>query len=774
MSVSIQVRGARVHNLVGVDVDLPREQLIVFTGPSGSGKSSLALHVLHALGERNAVRLLSPGLQARLGVPPRPAVDLVRHLPPTQAIAADRRPPPATSVARYVQVHGLLAALFLRAGTFVDPEDGARLPTHDLRAATEALMELAEGTRLTLLAPLPPTADLPRLLEEIARQGFSRVRLNGRLQRIEELEELAASGSPVDLALVVDRIRVRPDSSVRIREAVASAYAAGMGRMEATVRPPEGAEHNLHFSRAPFNPTTGARYHRPDLDALMGRVPTCRTCGAAPGVAPADCADCHGTGLGAGARSLHLGGRGLGSLLGGSVDGVAEWTTSVSIPAELEPIRAALAVELESACRLGLGELPLWRPVDTLALGEWSRLQLARMAGAEPEGMLLVVDEPGLGLADDDLAAVATELERLRDAGNTVLVVAHREPLVARADHRVVFGPGAGEDGGRIVWSGPATQAPAAGALPAPAAPGPAPSRFLELQAPHGSFHFARHGLTMLMGPSASGRQRLLLAHLSPALAAFLAGEDCPSLQGAEGLQRHLALTRAPTVPHARSCVATLGGLWTPLRTLLAGSREARVRGLSTSHFSLSSPGARCARCEGRGTVELPGGGGLDAQRSCPRCEGRRFGDADEGIRFRGFSAGGLMQATVSELAHRVTGHPKLLSALAALEAVGLGYLPLGRSAASLSGGEGQRLRLAGVLGRARALRPGRGRSLEGLALLLDRPTSGLSRPDAARVLTVLHELTSRGATVVAVVDDPWNAGAAHQLIELPGSGSLG
>jgi len=673
-------------------------------------------------------------------------------------------------VARYVQVHSLLAALFLRAGIFVDPEDGSHLPTHDLGASTEALQGLPPGTRLTLLAPLPPTADLGRLLEEITRQGFSRVRLDGRLQRIEELDAHEAPASLDDLALVVDRVRARPDGADRVREAVASAYAAGMGRVEAVVRLPDGTEQTLHFSRAPFNPESGARYHRPDLDALMGRAPACRTCGAAPGGARINCSACHGTGLGPGARALHLDGQNLGSLLSGSVAALADWALQLSLPGELDPIRAALMVELDAARRLGLGEVALRRPVDTLALGEWSRLQLARLAGAEPEGMLLVVDEPGLGLADDDLALVGSELERLRDAGNTVLMVAHREPLVDRADHRVIFGPGAGREGGRIVWSGPAKDAPADAVLQPTAPPGPAPSRWLELQVAHGSFRFARNGLTLLTGPSASGRQRLLLAHLSPALAAFLAGEANPHLRGAEGLTRQLALSRAPTVPHARSCVATLGGLWTPLRTLLVGNREARIRGLSPSHFSLSSAGARCARCEGRGTIDLPGGGGGSAQRSCPRCEGRRFGDADEGIRFRGLSAGGLMQATVAELAHRVSGHPKLLSALAALEAVGLGYLPLGRSAASLSGGEGQRLRLAGVLGRARALRPGRGRRLEGLVLLLDRPTSGLARADATRVLGVLHELTTRGATIVAVADDPWNAGAAHALIELPSS----
>lgn len=557
------------------------------------------------------------------------------------------------------------------------------------------------------------------------------------------------------------------------------------------VRQPDGAEVELGFGDHPWDPESGRSLARPELDELLGVRAACPSCGQRPGAAPLDCPACGGSGLSESASSLRLGGQSLSQLLRLPLVEVAAWLEGLPRVLREGPLGRALAVELEAHLALGLGRLPLVQPVDHLALGEWSRLQLAQVLASEPEGLLVVVDEPGLGLGPRDLPALGEALRSLVRGGCSVLLVAHRPELVALADHLVEFGPGAGHLGGRIVFQGSleelasadtATARVMAGRVEAPA-PHPLGSDVAawrltgvhlgdgvlpELAGPRG-------GLTVVLGSSGSGRRSLVLRTLAAALRAELELQGDPPLphaaiEGLDGIGRLLILDRRPLGRSRRSTVATATGLWDPLRSILARTREARIRGLGPGTFSFNARGGRCDRCEGLGEiVVLVPGQGEQALR-CPHCEGRRFAPFTDSVRFRGLSAGDLLETTVSELLQVVEGHPKILSGLAALEGVGLGYLPLGRSSWSLSGGEGQRVRLASELARVRALRPGGRRAppLEDLLVLLDRPTAGLHRADAGGVLSVLQELGSRGATLVAVVDEPWAAGAAHARLELP------
>ena len=794
MSQAVQIRGARAHNLQGVDLELPLGGLVVFCGPSGSGKSSMALHVLHRAGQARALQLLTAAQRERIGRGAPPAVDLVRHLPPTLAVTAEARPPSGVSVAGHGTLHARLASLFAEAGTVHDPETGQPLRQWRAAEVVDELTALPEGSRLTVLAPLPRRPDSPvrRVLEEALGLGFGRARVDGAMVRLDELD--AGEADDLDRAehieLVVDRIRRRPDIGQRLEDAIRTAWAAGAGRARVLVRAPGAEEHLLGFGDHPWDPDGERSLPRPELDELLGVRAGCSDCGQRPGEAPATCPTCTGSGLPPEARRLRLGGRCLPELLGGRAAAVIPWLEGLPAALREGPLGRALAVELGALWRLGLAGLRLAQPVTTLALGEWSRLQLAQVLASEPEGLLVVVDEPGLGLGPRDLPALGEALRDLVRGGCSVLLVAHRPELVRLADHIVEFGPGAGHLGGRVVYqgdleglslAGTATARVLSGGVTAPPPlplPPSAPRWRLggvrldhrelpELSGPRG-------GLTVVTGSSGSGRRSLVLRALAELARGALELQGEPPLphevfEGLDDIRRLLVLDRRPLGRSRRSTVATAAGLWDPLRRILAQTREARIRGLGPGTFSFNASGGRCERCEGLGEiVVLVPGQGEQALR-CPHCLGRRFAPSTEGVRFRGLSAGDLLETTVSELLQVVEGHPTLLAGLAALEGVGLGYLPLGRSSWSLSGGEGQRVRLAAELARVRALRPGRrqGPPLGELLVLLD-PTAGLHRADAGRVLTVLQELGSRGATLVAVVDEPWVAEAAHARLELP------
>jgi excinuclease ABC subunit A len=767
----IEIRGARQHNLRSVDLDLPHRRLIVFCGPSGSGKSSMAFDTLHAEAQRRYVDVLalhSRGLERGLN---RPDVDEISGLPPTVALDQRFRAPASqATVGTWTEAHAVLAVLFSRCGVQHCPDcDRAIIPqTHD--DIVRALLALPEGTRLHVEAPVPGDALL--VLPELVRAGFSRVRINDVVQRVEEVDKRVLEGQ--QLRVVVDRLKVGPDRSDRLHDAVRLASRAGQGAIVAVA-----PDQTLTFVDRPWcmhdNRTFPAL--NPRLFSLHGegRCPACAATGVTGGGV---CSDCGGSRLGAVARAVRFGGLSMPDLLAKPMPELVNWLAKAPRgPVSTRPIEA---LQRRAAQLRGLGlTLPLGRGCATLSSGELQRLRLARQVAERLSGVLYVLDEPAAGLDAAAVPAVAALLRTLVDQGNTVLAVSHREAIVRAADLLVEFGPGAGIDGGRVVAEGGApalVQAQTAtgtwlqgGLDTSPPGAGVTshvvfgdlvlPHRTLSLSLPWG-------GLGVLSGASGTGKTLALAAiHALGRRQLDDAGEApvVGSVSGLDGLSR-MVLLSTKTGRIRRSNPATWSGLWDVMRPLLAATREAQVRGLGASQFSLNQAGGRCEACKGSGQQRVDLQLLADVYLPCPTCSGRRFAADILEVRWKGRNASEILEMRVAEAQLFLAGHPKLEAALRSLADVGLGYLPLGQPAHTLSGGETQRMRLARELGRSRKS------GLKGSLYLLDGPSRGLHPADTVQLIGVLRRLIEQGATVWVASHDALLCNAADGVALLEGA----
>jgi excinuclease ABC subunit A len=743
----VRIHHARAHNLRDISLTLPAGALTVLTGVSGSGKSSLAFDTVHAEGRRRYLEALG----AQDGSLRRPPVEAIEGLPPTLSLRQHTRAPgPRETVGSRTEAADTLGVVWARAGVQHDPETGEaiRPVPHDL--IVRDLLARPAGTRLLVEAPLLPDPGTPlsALLDEVRRAGFSRVRCRGRVQRV---DDVPAEGPPdPDLRVVVDRLKLAPDRRPRLAEALRTAGAAGRGVIVA-VLPDEEA---VYVDR-PFSLSTRRTF--PDLSPALfsprglGRCPTCEGAGTVDG---APCPDCGGARLREAARHVRYGQHTLPEVLSWPATVLAEWLEErppdPRIDAALDDARGRVGALLD----LGLGHLPLHRPLQTLSGGEARRLRLARLVGADLAGVLYVLDEPTAGLAADAVPPVLATLDRLRARGNTLLVVSHREEVVRRADQVVELGPGAGTAGGRLLFAGAPEELAGldtptgrwlGGRLDALDLPPPSPASE-RLSVDGTVLHTGR--VHVLTGPAGAGSTRRLQA-----LAAAVA-HDPPA-----PLDRVLQVDDART-GSTRSMVATFTGAWDTLRELLAATTEARIRGLTASHFSLATRGGRCEACKGQGEVKVELGMLPPVWLTCEVCDGRRFQEDVLDITWKAHSPAGLLDLEAEAAWRLLAGHPRLDRALRALVDVGLGYVPLGQSTASLSGGEAARLRLARELGRTR-------RGVDGALVVMDGPTDGLHPLDAHAQITLLHRLTAAGATVVVASHDPRVVEAAHHHLPL-------
>lgn len=808
---AIRIRGARMHNLQNIDVDLPRGKLIVVSGVSGSGKSSLVMETLLAEGRRRYLACLSSSAGGLLQELPAPDVDQIDGLPPVLGLGqhlgkAGRR----STAGTVLDVYDPLRILFARFGTLYCPKCQTPVTSQSQSAIVERLLQLPDRTKLLILAPIARRQRGSHLetLQRIAREGYVRARIDGELVDVSVPPELDAQRTH-DIEIVVDRLMLKEGLRPRLEESLDVALQLGRQTCLVSVETADGWQDRLISSQ--LHCATCEQSYPPlesrlfSFRSAYGACPDCHGLGeqsSEDGELPTLCPTCRGGRLGVLGTAVRIGGRSLPELcllpLSEAHELLAAWQAS-SAPEGIDaPDWTTAAAQLLPEVTRRLGELihlgldyvTLHRAADTLSRGELQRVRLAGCLATDLADVCYVLDEPTSGLHPLDLHRLSESLNRLREQGNTVVLVEHVLSLTAAADHVIDLGPGAGREGGHVVGAGTPAELSANPASPtgqalarrqqlhlAPPEPRP-PSPALKIR------NATRHNLQQVnvdlplgqlvctTGPSGSGKSTLIRDLLVPTLQQKLGARSSAAaplceLEGWETLQRVICVDQSPLGRTSRSTPATAAGLWEPIRRLYSRTREARLRGFGPQRFSFLHPDGRCPECRGQGVVELDAALAHDWSTPCPACRGRRFHPQTLSVLFKGKSVADVLEMTMREAADFFASFERLSRPLQMFCNLGLGYLILGQSAATLSGGEAQRVKLVTEL----ATRASAATTL----FVLDEPTAGLHALDVDRLVDVLNRLVQSGHSVVAIEHNLELIRRAQTVIDLgPGSGSRG
>ena len=901
------MRGAREHNLDDIEVRIPRDRLVVITGLSGSGKSSLAFDTIYAEGQRRYVESLSAYARQFLDQLSKPDVDSIEGLSP--AIAIEQKTVgknPRSTVGTTTEIADYLRLLFARAGQPHCPQCGKPITSQTAQQITDRVLALGEGEKVQVLAPVvrDRKGGYRKEFDQWRRQGFVRVRVDGQLHDLADEIELRKSARHT-IELVVDRLVVKPGARGRIAESIEAALRlagglvlldVGPGREETLLsersacadcgisypeiaprtfsfNSPHGAcpacsglgtrdefdpalvvpDASLSLAAGVIAPWSGrgapryykqllaalAQHHGIALDTPWDRLPR-RTRAALlsgghelslslerggrqqefqrrwDGVlgelqrrfekgsegqreslaryrSPRPCPECDGSRLRPEALGVRIAGESIAEVSARSVEQAAAWIDGLELTPVQQRIAERVLHEIRERLRflveVGLGYLTLDRPSATLSGGEGQRIRLATQVGSSLLGVLYILDEPSIGLHPRDNRRLLDSLIRLRDSGNSVLVVEHDEETIRAADFVVDMGPGAGIHGGRIVAAGtPAeimrNEVSLTGAylegrrqIAVPKRRRPAGRRALVLTGcrEHNlkdlTLRVPLGVLTVVTGVSGSGKSTAVNDTLYRVLAARLHGAlDPPGrfdrLAGLEEIDKVIDVSQAPIGRTPRSNPATYVGVFDAIRRLFSQVPEARVRGYGPGRFSFNVKGGRCESCQGDGLIRVEMHFLPDLFVTCEVCAGRRYNRETLEITFKGESIADVLDMTVEEALAFLEAVPAIRRPLQTLHDVGLDYLHLGQPATTLSGGEAQRVKLAKELSRKST-----GRTL----YLLDEPTTGLHFADVEKLLEVLNRLVDLGNSVVVVEHHPDVIKTADFVIDLgPEGGEKG
>jgi excinuclease ABC subunit A len=912
---AIKIRGARTHNLKNISLDLPRDKLIVITGLSGSGKSSLAFDTLYAEGQRRYVESLSAYARQFLQLMEKPDVDLIEGLSP--AISIEQKSTshnPRSTVGTVTEIHDYLRLLFARTGTPYCPEHGLPLAAQTVSQMVDHALALPEETRLMVLAPVVANrkGEQMDLFAELRAQGFVRLRIDGQIYEMDALPKLAKTHKH-NVDVVVDRLKVRPDMRQRLAESFETALRHAEGRAIA-LEMDSGVEHvfsarfacpacsyslsELEPRLFSFNNPVGACPHcdglgaiqvfdarkiveQPHLSLASGAIKgwdkrnsfyfplltalaehfdfevdtpfealspevqkvilygsgreSIRFAYQAHGrhvvkehpfegivrnferryresdsivareelarfISNQTCPQCEGSRLKKEARNVRMGNaaqaRTLHEInrlpLRAAVDFFEHLELQGNKAQVAEKILKEITARLQFLINVGLDYLTLERSAETLSGGESQRIRLASQIGSGLTGVMYVLDEPSIGLHQRDNDRLLQTLKRLRDMGNTVIVVEHDEDAIRSADYVVDIGMGAGVHGGSIIASGtPAEIAAHADSLTGAYLSGrrkiavPAQRRPVDLNAPdqqlrligatgnnlkNVTLELPIGRLTCVTGVSGSGKSTLINDTLYAAAAHEIHRSNAEPaaherIIGLDLFDKVIAVDQAPIGRTPRSNPATYTGLMTPIRELFAQMPEARARGYAAGRFSFNVKGGRCEACQGDGVIKVEMHFLPDIYVPCDVCHGKRYNRETLEIQYKGKNIYEILEMTV-EAAHEFFAPvPNVARKLKTLVDVGLSYITLGQSATTLSGGEAQRVKLALELSKRDT-----GRTL----YILDEPTTGLHFADIEMLLSVLHRLVEHGNTVVVIEHNLDVIKTADWLIDLGPEGGDG
>ncbi|MEU3085692.1 excinuclease ABC subunit UvrA [Streptomyces massasporeus] len=799
----IRVTGARLNNLRNVSLSLPKNKLVVLTGLSGSGKSTLAFDTLHREGQRQYLESL--GMVT--GLVSKPAVDSITGLSPS--ISVDQHltnRSPRSTVGTVTEVFTYLRLLWSRIGVRLCPGCGKDIPPSHTDAA-EADEDAEPGQR--------PCPHCGTPVPELVMGSFSFNKPAGACPACTGLGEvirpdvrrLVDDDKPVAQGAVKSWNAKFTDWSLPVLRAAAGHYGftfdtdAPLGQLDDRQRDlllhgVESPEFRRHFPDTDPPATVAAGRFEGVATALLRRYndraddPEYRERAERQGLVKQPCGQCDGTRLSAAARAVTVHGLTVVEAtrlpltdLAGWLGGLRERSGGDEWPL-VEPVVADLEERVRRLVDVGVGYLTLGQATPSLSAGETQRLRLAALLGSGLTGVLYVLDEPTIGLHPSDTARLVDVLRRLRDLGNTVLVIEHDLDVLKAADHVVDVGPGAGRDGGRIVaegtpeevarTEGSMTGAYLSGVVSALPSRGRGDSRtavVIRGARAHNlkdlTVRIPLRRLVTVTGPSGSGKSTLVLDTLGRAARRHFhgAGElpaEHDGIDGWEHLSKAVLIDQEPISRVPRSNAATYSDVFTPIREVFAAGSRGR---LSAGHFSFNVPGGRCERCEGAGVLTVHMHFLPAVEVRCPTCKGRRFRPEVLSVRHEGHDIAEVLQATVDEALTVFGDVPQVATRLRRMADVGLGYLPLGQPATTLSGGEAQRLKLAKELGRRTT-----GRAL----YLLDEPTTGLHSADTARLLGVLQRLVEAGHSIVTVEHNLDVVRASDWLIDLGPAGGTG
>jgi len=785
----IRLRGIRTHNLRSVDLDVQTGRWTALCGVSGSGKSSLAIHTVHAEAERRWLATLPAAHRLLADSLPRPDLDSASGLPPTAALLQAAPPSsPRATVASLAGLQAPLAALWSACAECRSPVTGLAMRSTTVAEAAAQALAKAPGARLQVLFAASASERDPAAW---IRRGFLRARVpDGSTIELERMSAPPAEGA---LHIVVDRLVAEDRHRPRLHEAIETAWKHGEGICALELFPREADPIWLPASEAPLCLASGLKAPKPSPALFSRHSPrgACSVCQGAPRE-PA-CAACDGTGLREEAGWFHLGSANFASLLRREAREAVAWAAEDG----LESVRSGPARELVDEIRhrlrclerLGLGYLPLDRSAASLSLGEERRCRLAGLVGAPLSGLAWILDEPSTGLHPRDLPALHALLRELVAEGATLLTIEHDLRSLSAADHVVETGPGPGAAGGRVVADTapealPTLETPSGRWLSARWRPPPPKQR-----TPWGSVRLEGaigrnlSGLSVdvplgvlvgLSGVSGAGKSTLALDTLGPALSRRLGGaagaDPLPfrnltiegPLSGVEIVEGH-----GEAVRNLRSTVASLSGLLDPLRELYASLPLSKERGWTSSRFSPNVKGGRCEACEGLGQVRIELHLLPDAWAPCVHCDGRRFAPSTLEARWKGLDIAEVLDLDLETLAPLAENHPRLGPLVTRLVEVGLGHISAGRRASTLSGGELLRLRVISSLGLSAAR--------QRVLWIFDEPSRGLHPMDVVRLAATFDRLLDAGHAVLAISHDPFLLSRCGHVLELgPGAGRDG